>query len=101
MPDDFNDSLKNYAVLGVVMAAFMLIIRPFVSMRQTIRETAIVFVFTVLAGVILENFEVSKYLKLGLSGVIGFWAVEIYRIGVALFQHVEENPENILGKLHK
>ena len=101
--DSVKEAIKGYSIVGTVMACFMLTIRPFVSIRQTIRDTAIVFLFTVLSGIILENFVISEYLKLGLSGCIGFWAVEIYKIIKSVCDHVESHPEivdKIISKKH-
>lgn len=99
--ENIKEVLKGYSIIGVVMAAFMLAIKPYVNIRQTIRDTAIVFLFTVFSGMMLENFIMSEYLKLGLSGCFGFWSVEIYKICLSVFSHVEKHPEIVIEKLSR
>ena len=99
--ENIKEVIKEYATVGVVMSCFMFAIRTYVSVRQSVRDTAIVFLFTVLSGIILENFDVSEYLKVGLSGCVGFWAVEIYKIIFNVLNHVEKHPEIIVNKIIK
>ena len=73
--------------------------------NQVVIETffviAIVFVFTIFAGVIMEGFDISPYFRLGFSGCVGFWAVRLYEILKAIFTKVEQNPDIILNKLER
>lgn len=101
MQEEVREAVKEYASIGVVMTLFTALVRPFISIKQTIRDSVIVFVFTILAGVTLEGLDISPYFKLGFSGCVGFWAVRIYEIFKAIFTKVEENPEIILNKLER
>lgn len=101
MNAEVREIVEEYSIIGVLMMLFTAIIRPFISLRQTIRDSAIVFVFTILAGVTLEGLDISPYFKLGFSGLVGFWAVRIYEILKVLFTKVEENPDIILNKLER
>ena len=101
MNDEVRSVVEDYSALGAVMVLFTTLIRPFISFKQTIRDSAIVFVFTVLAGVILEGLDISPYFKLGFSGCVGFWAVRLFEICCALLTKVKENPEIILDKLER
>ena len=101
MQEEVKELIEEYSGIGVVMVLFTTVIRPFVSIKQTIRDSAIVFIFTILAGVTLEGLEISPYFKLGFSGCIGFWAVRLYEIGVAICKHLKENPEKVIAKLDK
>lgn len=101
MNNEVKEIVKEYSMIGAVMVLFTSIIRPFISIKQTIKDSAIVFIFTILAGVILEGFDISPYFKLGFSGCVGFWAVRLYEIFRAVFTKVEQNPDIILNKLER
>lgn len=101
MNDEVREIVEEYSVIGLLMMIFTALIRPFISLRQTIRDSSIVFVFTILAGVTLEGLDISPYFKLGFSGLVGFWAVRIYEILKGIFTKVEQNPEIILDKLER
>ena len=101
MNEEVRNVIEDYSALGAVMVLFTTLIRPFISFRQTIRDSAIVFVFTVLAGIILEGLDISPYFKLGFSGCVGFWAVRLFEICCALLTKMKENPDIILNKLER
>ena len=101
MQEEVKEVIEEYSGIGAVMIIFTTLIRPFVSIRQTLRDSAIVFTFTILAGVIMEGFDISPYFKLGFSGCVGFWAVRIYEILKAVFTKIEKNPDIILNKLER
>ena len=46
--ENIKEVIKEYATVGVVMSCFMFAIRTYVSVRQSVRDTAIVFLFTVI-----------------------------------------------------
>lgn len=101
MHDEVREAVKEYASIGAVMVLFTTLVRPFISIKQSIRDSVIVFVFTIFAGVTLEGFDISPYFKLGFSGCVGFWAVRIYEILKAVFTKVEQNPDIILNKIER
>lgn len=101
MNNEVREIVEEYASIGAVMVLFTALIRPFASIKQTIRDSAIVFIFTILAGVLLEGLDISPYFKLGFSGCVGFWAVRIYEILKAVFTKVEQNPDIILNKIER
>lgn len=101
MQEEVREIVEEYSGIGLVMVLFTALIRPFVSIKQTLRDSAIVFVFTILAGVTLEGFDISPYFKLGFSGCVGFWAVRLYEICIAVLTHLKDNPEKVIDKLHK
>lgn len=101
MQEEVREIVEEYSGIGLVMILFTAVIRPFISLKQTIRDSAIVFIFTILAGVILEGFDISPYFKLGFSGCVGFWAVRLYEISIALLTHLKDNPEKIIAKFDK
>ena len=97
---DIKDIIVNYSIVGIVIALLTMLVRPFVCIKQTIRDAVIVFVFTVLTGLLLENWKdvLEESVRTGISGVCGFFAVRIYEIIIALLDKAKENPESIFSK---
>lgn len=95
--------IKDYFLVGIVMMFFTLIIRPFVSIRQSIRDSVIVVVFSVMAGLILENWNeaLNEQVRTGITALVGFYSVRLYEISVVMLGKVKENPEYILEKIKK
>lgn len=79
-----------------------MLIRPFISIRQTIRDTAITFLVSMLSGLLAEYLNIPEAVKYGLSGVCGLFAVRLYIIGENLLCQTARNPvgcfKRILGK---
>jgi hypothetical protein len=96
-----KEVVLNYAVIGLILGFFTMIIRPFISVKQTIREVLIVFCFTVLSGLLLEQWRdiINESVRTGVAGVCGFFAVRIYDILVVMFCRIKENPEIIEEKI--
>ena len=96
---DIRELLFDYGIIGLTMG--VMTIRPFVSVRQTIRDCLITFIFSMLAGLLLEYWEIPYAVKAGMSGVCGFFAVRLYGIAISFLTKVEENPDVIIDKVRK
>lgn len=101
MINDYKEIIANYSLIGLCIAILTALIRPFVSLMQTIREGLIVFVFSVLGGLILENWSetISEPMRYGLSGLLGFFAVKLYSVACAVFCRLEKHPELITDRI--
>lgn len=95
MINDYKEIIANYSLIGLFIAILTALIRPFISLMQTIREGLIVFAFSVLGGLILENWAdiISEPMRYGLSGLLGFFAVKFYSVACAVFRRLEMHPE--------
>lgn len=103
MINEYKDVITNYSIIGIVIAILTALIRPFVSIMQTLRECLVVFIFSVLGGLILENWSdvVAEPVRYGLSGLIGFFAVKFYSVMCAIFKRLEQHPEIITDKIER
>lgn len=96
MLKDISETLKDYGIVGFVMSVMTLIIRPFISVRQVIRDCTITFIFSMLGGLLLEYVDIPFTVKCGLSGVCGLFAVNLYIVLEQVFNHLAENPEKVV-----
>lgn len=96
---DIGDTLKDYAVIGGFIGGMSVIIKPFVSIRQTLREVAITFVISMTTGLLLEYVNIPSGVKFGIAGIAGLFAVRIYMIIESILKKVEENPEIVMDKI--
>lgn len=101
MIDDVKETVESYAIIAAILSLCTAAVRPFVSVKQSIRDTIIVFTFTVLAGVIFEGLDMNPYFKLGFSGCVGFWSVRLYEVGCALLTHLKNHPDKLIKKLDR
>lgn len=102
MDPQVKETLSFYAIWAAIIGLVTLLIRPFISVRQLIRDSVITFLVSFLCGLVIENFDVSIPFKCGISGIAGLFAIFIYNIIVKLLTQVEEDPMHYLGELkHK
>lgn len=96
---DIGDTLKDYAIVGTCIGGVSVLIKPFISIKQTIRDSVISFIFSMLTGLLLEYIDIPYGVKVGLSGTVGLFAVRIYMIIESILKKVEENPEIVMDKI--
>ena len=98
-------SLKEVAIdfgmIGVIMSFVVAFVRPFVSIKQKIRDILLTFTFSMLAGLLLEYWTIPFGVKAGISGVCGLFGIWLYELIVSLLLYLRKNPEKILKKLDK
>lgn len=97
---DTKEIIANYSIIGLVIGVFTMIVRPFISLKQLLRDTTIVFVFTVLTGLLLEHWHdfIAEPVRTGISGVIGFFAVKLYEVITAMLCKIEKDPSILINK---
>lgn len=96
---DIGETLRDYAIVGTCIGGVSVLIKPFVSIKQTIRDAIISFIFSMLAGLLLEYVDIPYSVKVGLSGIVGLFAVRIYMIIESVLKKVEENPDVVIDKI--
>ena len=99
MDPQVKDTLWFYGIWSGAIGLLTLFIRPFISIRQTLRDLVITFTVSFLCGLLLENLELSIPVKCGLSGVSGLFGVFIYGIIAKMLTQVEEDPIHYIEKL--
>lgn len=95
---DIKETLLDYSIIGGTMAILTSCIKPYISLKESIKEMIICFVFSVLGGLLLEYWNIPYSVKAGLAGLSGWFAVQINAIILAALRKVEENPDIILNK---
>lgn len=98
-------SLKEVAVdfgmIGVIMSFVVAFVRPFISIKQKIRDILLTFTFSMLAGLLLEYWAIPFGVKAGISGVCGLFGIWLYDLIISLLLYLRKNPEKILKNLDK
>lgn len=103
MLETTKEVIKNYSALGAILGLLTMIVRPFVSVKETIRNMVIVYVFTVLGGLLLDNWAdtFSESTRYGISGVLGYYAVRLYEISIVILENIKKNPEKAIRKIKR
>lgn len=103
MINDFRDVIASYSIVGIIIAILTAFVRPFVSFWQTFRESLVVFVFSTIGGLILEQWSetISESCRYGLSGLFGFFANRLYVLACVLINQITNHPEIILKNKDK
>lgn len=91
----------DFGIIGIIMSFVVAFIRPFVSIKQKIRDIILTFTFSMLAGLLLEYWTIPFGVKAGISGVCGLFGIWLYELIVSLLQYLRKNPEEVLKKLDK
>lgn len=94
-----KDVVSDYAIIGGVMALLTTLIRPFITVKDTLRDCTITFLISMGCGLLMEYWEIPLAVKYGVAGMGGLFAVRIYSIFDKTLKRVEENPEKILDKI--
>lgn len=94
-----KDAASDYAIIGGLMVIFTALIRPFVSVKDTIRDSIITFLVSMLCGLLMEYWEIPMAVKYGCAGIAGLFGIRLYSIGEKLLRRVEDNPEKIIEKI--
>ncbi len=87
-----KDVLAHYGLWGVFIGFVTLLIKPFISVRQSLRDMLITFIVSMLCGLLAEYMDIPVPVKYGISGVCGLFAVRIYMIADSILKTAEKDP---------
>ncbi len=96
-----KEAIATYGAWGIFLGVVTMLIRPFISIRQTLRDMAITFLISMLAGLMLEYVDCPEPVKYGVSGVCGLFAVRLYMIADSLLRQAEKDPLNFIKECRK
>ena len=99
--DKFKEIVGTYSLWGLFIGFITLLIRPFISIKQSFRDALITFLVSMLSGMMLEYFDVTESVRYGLSGVCGLFAVRLFMIAESLLSRVEKDPINFINHWKK
>lgn len=101
MLKSLKEAAIDFGMIGVIMSFVVAFVRPFVSIKQKIRDIILTFTFSMLAGLLLEYWAIPFGVKAGISGVCGLFGIWLYELIISLLQYLRKNPGEILKKLDK
>lgn len=101
MDKDFKELVNNYCLWGVFLGVITMLIRPFISVKQTLRDMAITFLVSMLSGLLMDYIDIPISAKFGFSGVCGLFAVRIFIILENLLIQAGENPVKFIKTIRE
>ena len=91
-----HEVIKFYALWSGMLTILTIMLRPFISVKQILRDCIITFLVSFFCGLCMEYFDIPVPVKCGLSGIAGLFAILIYGIIVRLLTRVRENPTEVI-----
>lgn len=91
-----KDIIANYSLWGLFLGLITIAIKPFISVRQTLRDMLITFLVSMLCGLLAEYMDIPRPVKYGISGVCGLFAVRLYMIADSMLKTAEKDPFSFL-----
>lgn len=96
-----KEILTHYCLWGVFIGFITLLIKPFISIRQSLRDMLITFIVSMLCGLLAEYMDIPVPVKYGISGVCGLFAVRIYMIADSILKTAEKDPFHFIKSISK
>ena len=97
--EEVKEVISFYALWATMIGVITIAIRPFINIKQLIRDTVITFLVSFFCGLLLEYLNIPVPVKCGLSGVAGLFALFIYGIIVKFLEKVEEDPLKVIKEI--
>lgn len=95
--EKIKEIITGYGWWGVFLGLVTLLIKPFISIRQSLRDMSITFIVSMLCGLMAEYMDIPTPVKYGISGVCGLFAVRIYMIADSLLKRAGEDPLSFIN----
>lgn len=90
--DKIKDVITDYGLWGLFVGVITMLIKPFISIKQSLRDMLITFVVSMLCGLLVEYMNIPTPVKYGISGVCGLFGVRLYMIADALLKSAQHDP---------
>jgi len=91
-----KDIITDYGLWGMFVGIITVLIKPFISIRQTLRDILITFIVSMLCGLLVEYMDIPMPVKYGISGVCGLFGVRLYMIADSLLKSAQTDPLHII-----
>ena len=90
--EKIKEIFANYSIWGIFLGVITLIIKPFISIKQSLRDMLITFIVSMLSGLLTEYMDIPIPVKYGISGVCGLFAVRLYSIADTILKTAQKDP---------
>ena len=97
--DKLKETLVHYGIWSAFLGLIAIIIKPFISVKQTVRDMIITFIVSMLSGLLAEYMDIPMPVKYGISGVCGLFGVRLYAIADSILKTAEKNPVDFIKKV--
>lgn len=97
--EKIKEVIASYSWWGLFIGIVTLMIKPFISVRQSLRDMLITFIVSMLCGLMAEYMDIPVPVKYGISGVCGLFAVRLYMIADSLLKKAEQDPLHFLNTI--
>ena len=94
-----KEIIANYSLWGFFLGLATIMIKPFISIRQTLRDMLITFLVSMLCGLLAEYMDIPTPVKYGISGDCGLFAVRIYMIADSVLKTAQNDPFNFIKNI--
>ena len=84
--------ITDYGLWGMFLAIITILIKPFISVKQSLRDMLITFIVSMLSGLLVEYMDMPVPVKYGISGVCGLFGVRLYMIADTMLKSAESDP---------
>ena len=95
--EKIKEIFANYSIWGIFLSLITIIIKPFISIKQSLRDMLITFIVSMLSGLLAEYIDIPQPVKYGISGVCGLFAVRIYMIADSILKKAQTDPINFIS----
>lgn len=96
MMEKLKEIITSYSLWGIFLGLITMLIKPFISVRQTLRDMLITFIVSMLCGLLAEYMDIPTPVKYGISGVCGLFGVRLYNIADSFLRTAQKDPFRFL-----
>lgn len=100
--EKIKEIITHYSIWATFLGLITILIKPFVSIKQTLRDMLITFIVSMLGGLLAEYMDIPMPVKYGISGVCGLFGIRLYAIIDNILKSAQKDPfgffECIRGK---
>ncbi|MBP5699042.1 MAG: hypothetical protein J6W96_05905 [Alphaproteobacteria bacterium] len=99
--EKIKDIIAHYSLWGAFLGLITILIKPFISIKQTLRDMLITFIVSMLCGLLAEYMDIPTPVKYGISGVCGLFGVRLYMIADSILKSAQKDPFHFLEQIQK
>lgn len=97
--EKIKEIISNYSLWSIFIGLITIMIKPFISIRQSIRDMLITFIVSMLSGLMAEYMDIPMPVKYGISGVCGLFAVRLYMIADTVLKTAQNDPLHFFNNI--